>query len=182
MSDQLFSVENKICIVTGGLGQIGKNFVQELWKRGARVAVWGRTVNDERIAKTLGEEALKTSALRFYSVDITKKEEMNAALDDMEEVWGDAVHQTHTVMKTGTINLERDIRSMTSSNPPPPMKRLHTKKRPPHTPTHAKSSSRKMKENTWNLKKSKINGVCRQRNFSLMQRTHLPARLLRLRF
>ena len=57
MSDQLFSVENKICIVTGGLGQIGKNFVQELWKRGARVAVWGRTVNDERIAKTLGEEA-----------------------------------------------------------------------------------------------------------------------------
>ena len=42
MSDQLFSVENKICIVTGGLGQIGKNFVQELWKRGARVAVWGR--------------------------------------------------------------------------------------------------------------------------------------------
>ena len=71
MSDQLFSVENKICIVTGGLGQIGKNFVQELWKRGAR-------------------EALKTSALRFYSVDITKKEEMNAALDDMEEVWGDA--------------------------------------------------------------------------------------------
>ena len=63
-----------------------------------------------------------------------------------------------------------------------PMKRLHTKKRPPHTPTHAKSSSRKMKENTWNLKKSKINGVCRQRNFSLMQRTHLPARLLRLRF
>ena len=36
MSDQLFSVENKICIVTGGLGQIGKNFVQELWKRGAR--------------------------------------------------------------------------------------------------------------------------------------------------
>ena len=90
MSDQLFSVENKICIVTGGLGQIGKNFVQELWKRGARVAVWGRTVNDERIAKTLGEEALKTSALRFYSVDITKKEEMNAALDDMEAVWGDA--------------------------------------------------------------------------------------------
>ena len=49
MNDKLFSVENKICIVTGGLGQIGKNFVQELWERGAKVAVWGRTVNDERI-------------------------------------------------------------------------------------------------------------------------------------
>lgn len=73
MSDQLFSVENKICIVTGGLGQIGKNFVQELWKRGARVAVWGRTVNDERIAKTLGERPWKTSALRFYSVDTLRR-------------------------------------------------------------------------------------------------------------
>lgn len=29
MTDKLFSVEGKICIVTGGLGQIGKNFVEE---------------------------------------------------------------------------------------------------------------------------------------------------------
>ena len=90
MNDQLFSVENKICIVTGGLGQIGKNFVEELWGRGARVAVWGRTVNDERIAKTLGEKALTDPHLRFYAVDITKKDTMNAALDDMQAAWGDA--------------------------------------------------------------------------------------------
>ena len=90
MNDKLFSVENKICIVTGGLGQIGKNFVQELNERGAKVAVWGRTVNNERIAKTLGEKALSDPNLRFYSVDITSKESMNAALDDMEAAWGDA--------------------------------------------------------------------------------------------
>ena len=90
MNDKLFSVENKICIVTGGLGQIGKNFVQELWERGAKVAVWGRTVNDERIAKTLGEKALTDPNLRFYSVDITDKVRMNEVLDDMEAAWGDA--------------------------------------------------------------------------------------------
>ena len=88
--DTLFSVENKICIVTGGLGQIGKNFVQELWARGARVAVWGRTINDERIAKTLGEKALSDPKLRFYSVDINKKATLESALDDMEAAWGDA--------------------------------------------------------------------------------------------
>ena len=49
MSDALFSVENKICIVTGGLGQIGKNFVEELHNRGAKVAVFSRTVNQPRI-------------------------------------------------------------------------------------------------------------------------------------
>lgn len=90
MSDKLFSVSDKICIVTGGLGQIGKNFVQALHSRGAKVAVWGRTVNDERIKNTLGEEALTDSNLRFYSVDITDKEAMNRVLDDMEEHWGAA--------------------------------------------------------------------------------------------
>ena len=90
MNDELFSVENKICIVTGGLGQIGKNFVQELNKRGAKVAVWGRTVNNDRIAKALGEQALTDPNLRFYSVDITNKARMNEVLDDMEAAWGDA--------------------------------------------------------------------------------------------
>jgi len=90
MNDELFSVENKICIVTGGLGQIGKNFVQELNKRGAKVAVWGRTVNNDRIAKALGEQALTDPNLRFYSVDITDKVRMNEVLDDMEAAWGDA--------------------------------------------------------------------------------------------
>ncbi len=90
MNDKLFSVEGKICIVTGGLGQIGKNFVRELNERGAKVAVWGRTVNDERIAKTLGEGALTDPNLRFYAVDITDKVRVNEVLDDMEAAWGDA--------------------------------------------------------------------------------------------
>lgn len=88
MEDTLFDVKGKICIVSGGLGQIGAEFVKELRTRGARVAVWARTVNDDRIAKTFGPEALKDPDLRFYATDITKKETLNAALDDMESVWG----------------------------------------------------------------------------------------------
>ncbi len=88
MDDKLFSVKDKICIVTGGLGQIGRNFVQELNTREAKVAVWGRTVNEEKITKALGEGALKDPNLRFYAVDIQDKAGMNAALDDMEKAWG----------------------------------------------------------------------------------------------
>lgn len=90
MSDPLFSVEGKICIVTGGLGQIGKNFVAALHERGAKVAVWGRTMKEEKIVEIFGEGAMSDPDLKFYSVDITKQETMNAALDDMEKVWGDA--------------------------------------------------------------------------------------------
>lgn len=90
MEDKLFSVEGKICIVSGGLGQIGAEFVKELRSRGAQVAVWARTVTDERIAKTFGDGALNDPDLRFYVTDITRKETLNAALDDMEAAWGAA--------------------------------------------------------------------------------------------
>ena len=62
MEDKLFSVKDKICIVTGGLGQLGKNYVRELHSRGAKVAVWGRTVNEKKIVAALGEEALRDEA------------------------------------------------------------------------------------------------------------------------
>ena len=88
MEDKLFSVKDKICVVTGGLGQLGKNYVRELHSRGARVAVWGRTVNEKKIAAALGEEALTDERLRFYAVDINRKETINAALDDMASAWG----------------------------------------------------------------------------------------------
>ena len=90
MEDKLFSVRDKICIVSGGLGQIGAEFVKELRSRGARVAVWARTVNDARIAGTFGEAALEDPDLKFYTVDITKKATMERALDEMEAAWGGA--------------------------------------------------------------------------------------------
>lgn len=88
MSDKLFSVENKICIVTGGLGQIGKNFVEELHNRGAKVAVFSRTVNHKRIEDTFPKDRFNHDNLAFYAVDINKKETIEAALDQIEDTWG----------------------------------------------------------------------------------------------
>lgn len=88
MSDKLFSVENKICIVTGGLGQIGKNFVKELHNRGAKVAVFARTVNDKRVFDTFPSDKFNHENLQFYSVDINNKETIEPALDKIEASWG----------------------------------------------------------------------------------------------
>lgn len=88
MSDKLFSVENKICIVTGGLGQIGKNFVEELHNRGAKVAVFSRTVNQKRIDDTFPKDQFNHDNLAFYAVDINKKETIEVALDAIEAAWG----------------------------------------------------------------------------------------------
>ena len=49
MRDELFDVSNKICIVTGGLGQIGKNMAKALYDRDAKVAIFAAHPTPERI-------------------------------------------------------------------------------------------------------------------------------------
>ncbi len=90
MEDRLFSVKNKICVVTGGMGQIGVQFVREFLKRKAKVAVFGRNTEQERIQKIFEKEEYENPDLRFFRADITNKEELNAALDEIEALWHDA--------------------------------------------------------------------------------------------
>lgn len=90
MNDPLFSVKDKICIVTGGLGQIGKNFVRELYRREAKVAVFARHIPADKIEAIFPASEYNYDNLKFYAVEINKKETINAALDEMEKVWHDA--------------------------------------------------------------------------------------------
>ena len=88
MKDELFDVSGKICIVTGGLGQIGKNMARELYERDARVAVFAAHPTPERIEKTFPDH--DPGRLKFYKVDINQKNTIEAALDEMQQTWGDA--------------------------------------------------------------------------------------------
>lgn len=90
MKDSLFSVENKICIVTGGMGQIGAEYVRCLRERNAKIAVIGRHIEEEKIVRNFGKDSLTDENLRFYKVDITKKSDIEKALDDMQKFWNDA--------------------------------------------------------------------------------------------
>lgn len=88
--DPLFSVEGKICIVTGGLGQLGAQYANALLARGAQVAVWGRSIDDARTAAHFTPQARESGDLMFCRVDITQKADIEAALDQMEARWGDS--------------------------------------------------------------------------------------------
>lgn len=87
MNDPLFSVKDKICIVTGGMGQIGKNLVQELYRREARVAVFTAHLSPERVEKVFPSAEYDYDRLRCYQVDINDKATIEAALDEMEKIW-----------------------------------------------------------------------------------------------
>lgn len=88
--DKLFSVEGKICIVSGGLGQIGAQFARELYSRGARVAVFTKNPAPERVESVFPSAEFSRERMGFYAVDITKKESLERALDSIKKVWGAA--------------------------------------------------------------------------------------------
>jgi len=88
MQDPLFSVEGKVVIITGALGQLGSNYAKAFLERGSKVACFEYAVPDhEKIQKIMGKWADDPN-FKTYKVDITKKEDLNKALDEMEKEWG----------------------------------------------------------------------------------------------
>ena len=90
MKDELFDVSNKICIVTGGLGQIGKNLAEALYKRDARVAIFSAHPTDERVERIFPAAQYDRDRLKVYKVDINQKPTIEAALDEVQKCWNDA--------------------------------------------------------------------------------------------
>lgn len=79
----LFSVEDKIVVVTGGCGQLGREFTRALAERGARVAVFDVAHDDERdVDREIQERILKVTA------DVTRRDSLEAGLAEVKGKWG----------------------------------------------------------------------------------------------
>ena len=87
MKETLFDLQDKVSIVTGGLGQIGIEFSLELLKRGSKVAVFSRTRKEDVIEENFPKQYLEEDRVRFFSVDITKKETIQSALEEICRDW-----------------------------------------------------------------------------------------------
>ena len=86
-NDPLFSLDEKIVVVTGGLGQIGSAMVMALHERGARVAILSRSASVDAARPSLGDIA-DDERIWLNSADITDKASINRALDALERSWG----------------------------------------------------------------------------------------------
>jgi NAD(P)-dependent dehydrogenase (short-subunit alcohol dehydrogenase family) len=64
MSDDLFSLRDRVAVVTGGAGQLGAEIVRELEERGARVAVFDLAADP-------------------FRVDVTDRAALEAAIDEV---------------------------------------------------------------------------------------------------
>ena len=87
MVKNLFDVTNKVIIVTGGLGQLGRQFSLTLADRGARVAVFDFKVTDELVEERYGERRGDPN-LMFVPVDLTRRTSIETGLAKLKRTWG----------------------------------------------------------------------------------------------
>lgn len=87
MSEALFSLKGKIAVVTGGMGQLGRQFTLALASCGARVAVLDVRTDAEFITARYGDRSLAGDLL-FCQVDVTDRASLEAGLGRIEQAWG----------------------------------------------------------------------------------------------
>ena len=82
----IFSVENRIAVVTGGLGQLGTQFCRSLAGAGAKVAIYSRRpFSAAQIAEKFpGLE----DRIRVYEASVTDKAALEAATEQLVADWG----------------------------------------------------------------------------------------------
>lgn len=83
----LFDVSGKIVVVTGGLGQLGRQFTLALADLGARVAVFDVDASRERVAERFGERS-EDQAIMFLEADVTDRGSIEGALSRLNDGWG----------------------------------------------------------------------------------------------
>ena len=85
--DELFDVSGRVIVVTGGLGQLGRQFGRTLLERGARVAIIDHRIDDEEGAEGFGD-SLRDDGLLFVRADVTVRASLEQALARIEQRWG----------------------------------------------------------------------------------------------
>jgi len=84
--DPVFSVEGRVAVITGGMGQLGVIYAAALAERGAKVALFDKadTPNIEQAAFQRGRE---NGTILSFAADITDKAAVQAATNEVIERW-----------------------------------------------------------------------------------------------
>lgn len=83
----LFNIRDRIVIITGGLGQLGRQFCFTLLEMGAKVGIFDISVKKEKMLSIVGQYYNHPN-LNFQEVDVTKKKSLESAVENIIDKWG----------------------------------------------------------------------------------------------
>jgi len=84
---EVFDIADRVIIVSGGMGQLGRQYSLALADRGAKVAILDVAVEENRVIERYGERC-RDENLLFVSADITERQSIEAALGQVKDRWG----------------------------------------------------------------------------------------------
>jgi len=87
LPSNLFDIENRVVVVTGGLGQLGRQFSLSLLECGAKVAIFDLGAGEESAPQPFGP-AIHEDGLCLLPVDVTKRESIEAGWAQVKAKWG----------------------------------------------------------------------------------------------
>lgn len=76
--------QNKVVVITGAFGGIGKALSMKFGEQGAKIALWDVFI-DEDFEKQLSDKDIKFISTK---IDITKKEQVQKSVNEIVEKWG----------------------------------------------------------------------------------------------
>jgi NAD(P)-dependent dehydrogenase (short-subunit alcohol dehydrogenase family) len=88
MNNDIFNLTDRIVIVTGGLGQLGRQFALALIARGAKVAVLDQRADKINVEKLLPPDTYPRPRLLCLAADVTDRAAIRSAASTIKEEWG----------------------------------------------------------------------------------------------
>jgi len=86
MSSALFSLHNKVAVVTGGNGGIGLGCARGLAEAGADISIWARDAS--KGASAVAEIESRGGRAKFYHVDVTDRKQIDEAVAETRADFG----------------------------------------------------------------------------------------------
>lgn len=85
MSRNLFDLNDKVVVVTGGMGQLGRQFVKTLSGHNARIVILDIAVDHDQVGTAFAD--IPEDRLFAFSCDITSREQIEQALEKIQTKW-----------------------------------------------------------------------------------------------
>lgn len=84
-----FSVRDRLVVITGGLGRLGRSYALHLAERGARVAILDRDAADGELVRERFGNRAESDELLFVAADVTSRASLEGALEAIRTHWGE---------------------------------------------------------------------------------------------
>lgn len=107
MTDSLFSVDNRVVLVSGGSRGIGRSLAQGLAQRGAKVFISGRDLNT--LQQAVREISTPTNAVEFIVCDVAQADQIPAMVDAVVRKAG----RIDSLLNVAGINIRKRVEDYT---------------------------------------------------------------------